>query len=784
MSVATVRARQTAPATGLIAQLSLLAVLAGSARLGAAGWTVGVACAVTMAAAMARGLASGPDGRLEPASWVTLARATLAVGVAALAADSLTRDTPVALLVALAAVALALDAVDGWLARRTGTATALGARFDGEVDAFLILALSVYVAPAYGAWVLAIGAARYLFGAGEWLLPWMRAPLPPRRWRKVVAATQGVVLTIAAAGLLPRALTQALLLCALALLAASVGECTWWLWRRRRATHDQVPVGQPPRWPLRTGTAVALTVLALLLVWAVLVAPHQPSHVSPGAFVRLPLELLVILAVAILLPATPRRVLAVVVGGMLGVLVLLKALDLAFYSIFDRPFNPYDDWSHRQTAIETLRDAFGKSHADLALAVVLLLLVALFLILIAALLRVTRVVAAHRSRALPGVVALGVVCVILRVLGAPVASTSDAALAVRAVQEVRFGLQDRARLAGEIAHDHFRATPGDQLLTGLRGKDVLLVFVESYGKVAVQGSSFSPQVAGVLDQGTADLRAAGFSSRSAFLTSPTFGGISWLAHSTMQSGVWIDSQRRYNQLVQTDRFTLSQAFKRAGWRAIDDVPSNNRTWTVGSSFYHYDTVHDSRDVGYRGPRFGYPTMPDQYVLEALRRMELARRHRPALFAEVDLVSSHIPWTRIPRLIPWNEVGDGSVFHRVRAEVSSRDALFSDRDAARAAYAHSIEYTLSTIFSFVQRYGRRNLVLIVLGDHQPATIITGQDASHDVPVSVIAHDRAVLHRIAGWGWQNGMRPSPQAPVWRMNAFRDRFLTAFGSSPASG
>ena len=201
----TTRASQTGPATGLIAQVLLLAVLAGTAGLGAAGWIVGVACAVTMAAALARGLARGPGDRLGPASWVTLARATLAVGVAALAADSFTHGTPVALLVTLAAVALVLDAADGWVARRTGTATALGARFDGEVDAFLILALSVYVAPAYGAWVLAIGAARYLFLAGEWLLPWMRAPLPPRRWRKLVAATQGVVLTVAAAGVLPRA---------------------------------------------------------------------------------------------------------------------------------------------------------------------------------------------------------------------------------------------------------------------------------------------------------------------------------------------------------------------------------------------------------------------------------------------------------------------------------------------------------------------------------------------------------------------------------------------------
>ena len=97
------RATQTGPVTGLIAQVVLLTVLAATAGLGTAGWTVGIACAVTMAAALARGLARAPRERLAPASWVTLARATLAVGVAALAADSFTHDTPVALLVTLAA---------------------------------------------------------------------------------------------------------------------------------------------------------------------------------------------------------------------------------------------------------------------------------------------------------------------------------------------------------------------------------------------------------------------------------------------------------------------------------------------------------------------------------------------------------------------------------------------------------------------------------------------------------------------------------------------------------
>ena len=118
----------------------------------------------------------------------------------------------------------------------------------------------------------------------------------------------------------------------------------------------------------------------------------------------------------------------------------------------------------------------------------------------------------------------------------------------------------------------------------------------------------------MLDAGTGQLQAAGFSARSAFLTSPTFGGISWLAHSTLQSGVWVDSQRRYDQLVASDRFTLSDAFKRAGWRTVGDVPSNDRAWPQGTSFYHYDKLYDRRNVGYRGPTFAYASMPDQYVL--------------------------------------------------------------------------------------------------------------------------------------------------------------------------
>ena len=757
------RASRLGPATGLLSQVLLLGLLVEAAGLGAAGWLVGFACAVTMTVALALGL--GPGERLGPASWVTLARATLVVGVVALVADSFAHDTPVALLVTLASVALALDLIDGWVARLTGTASELGARFDGEVDALLILALSVYVAPDHGAWVLAIGAARYLFLAGEWLLPWMRAPLPRRRWRLLVAAMQGVVLTVAAADFLPRALTQALLAAALVLLAASMTQCVWWLWRRRHAA--------PQR------STVALTVLAGLLVWAALVAPNQPGHFDIGAFARLPLELLVVVSVAVLLPAAWRRVLVVLAGAVLSVIVVVKVLDIGFFTAFDRPFKPVDDSGYVGIGIETLRDAIGSASTDLVVVVAAVLVLALLSVPVLALLRVTRVAAGHREWALRAAAVLGVLWLALHVAGAPVASSSAAALAVDEVHAVRAGLADHTVLAKQIADDRFAATPADRLLTGLRGKDVLLVFVESYGRVAVQDSSFSPQVDKVLEQGDAQLQAAGFSSRSAFLTSPTFGGLSWLAHSTMQSGVRVDGQRRYNQLVNDDRLTLTRAFKRAGWRAVGVMPANHRAWPEGSSFYRYDKVYDRRNLGYRGPDFGLPPMPDQYTFLALQRRELAPRHRPPVFAEVDLISSHAPWTKIPRLIPWGEVGDGSVFGRVPAEEATQAKLFGDAKRARRAYGDSIEYSMRSLFSFVQHYGNNNTVLVVLGDHQPATLVTGQGATHDVPISVIAHDPKVMQQIAGWGWQDGMLPSPQAPVWPMEAFRDRFLTAFGS-----
>jgi hypothetical protein len=540
-------------------------------------------------------------------------------------------------------------------------------------------------------------------------------------------------------------------------------------------------------WVRRAGGAL-LSVLACVLVWFALLAPDRASDLTPAAFARLPLEAIVLVAVLPVLPPRARRVAAVLVGLVLGLLTLLKLLDMAFFETLDRPFDAVVDWGYLGPLTGLVVDSVGRAAGVGVLASVGLLVLVLLVATPLAVLRLTRLVVRHRRASRRAVGGLGLAWVLCAALGlsvvtaGPVASTSASTYALGEVDRIPAEIRDQHAFTRATAQDPLAAVPAARLLTGLRGKDVLFVFVESYGQVAVHGSTFSPAVDAVLDAGTRRLSARGFGARSAFLTSPTYGGISWLAHSTLQSGLWVDSQQRYAELMTSTRPTLSSTFRRAGWRTVSDVPANTRPWPQGRSFYGYDQLYDARNVGYAGPRFGYPTMPDQYTLDAFHRLELARHpHRPVM-AEIDLVTSHAPWSRTPRLVDPRPVGDGSVFDGMPEQAPSKSVIWRSRQRVRAAYGLSVRYSLNALISFVQTYGDRQLVLVFLGDHQPATIVSGQRAGHDVPVTVVAHDPAVLARISGWNWQPGLRPRPDAPVWRMDAFRDRFLTAFGPAGA--
>ena len=226
--------RQLAVASG--GQVALLAALAASVDLGPVGWLAGLTYTAGLHHLLARAARRAGTTILGPADLVTLGRAALVAGVTALVAGGLAgAAVPAATLIVIASVALALDAVDGRVARRTGTASALGARFDMEVDAFLVLGLSVYVATLVGPWALVIGAMRYAFVVASWALPWMRASLPTRSGAKVVAATQGIVLLVASSQLLPTPGTAALVGAALGALSWSFGCSVAWLWRHARA---------------------------------------------------------------------------------------------------------------------------------------------------------------------------------------------------------------------------------------------------------------------------------------------------------------------------------------------------------------------------------------------------------------------------------------------------------------------------------------------------------------------------------------------------------------------
>jgi phosphatidylglycerophosphate synthase len=223
-----------APAAGLGAQLSLLVLLwAAGVCLGFAGWLAGAVYALVVWAVLGAALRRSRVRSFGAANGVTLARATLVGCVTAIVAQTFWERESVTALVVIATVALVLDAVDGHVARRTGTASRLGARFDMEVDAFLILVLSVFVARSFGPWVLAIGAMRYAFVAAGWAVPWLRAPLPGSMAGKTVAAMQGIVLVFAAADVAPRPVGYVAVASALACLCWSFGRDVVSLWRNR-----------------------------------------------------------------------------------------------------------------------------------------------------------------------------------------------------------------------------------------------------------------------------------------------------------------------------------------------------------------------------------------------------------------------------------------------------------------------------------------------------------------------------------------------------------------------
>ncbi|SPE99668.1 sulfatase [Streptomyces sp. MA5143a] len=530
------------------------------------------------------------------------------------------------------------------------------------------------------------------------------------------------------------------------------------------------------------------TALAIAFVMFALLVPNDMTKFEVGRLLRIPAEGILGAALLLVLPPKARRTAVVVIGAVLGLLMIVKVLDMGSYWTLDRPFDLVLDWPLLDNARSFMKDSLGNTAAQAATIGVIALVLALPFLTTFAVRRISRLMERDRHTASRTLLVLGTVWITcstltLEVADVPLASHSAATLVENRIESVRDGLKDGEAFEKQASVDAFADVPPDQLLTGLRGKDVLITFIESYGRSAIDNPQMGEPLSETLAQKTQELKDAGYASRSGWLRSPITGAGSWLGHSTFLSGLWIKNQSRYNHLVAGDRLTLTEAFRRTGaWRTVGIVPGTQKAWPEGK-FFGLDHIYDSDQLGYQGPKFSWSTMPDQYTLKAFRELEYGKEGRKPMMAEIILTSSHNPWAPIPRTIPEEEIGDGSVYHGLqKAEGKDPKDVWKNPLDVRDEYRKTIQYSVSSIVDFVAEYGSKDTVLIFLGDHQPNKTVTGDNPSHDVPVSVVAQDPKVLEKIDDWGWADGLKPASDTPVWRMDKFRDQFMTAFG--PQSG
>ncbi|WP_055523777.1 hypothetical protein [Streptomyces graminilatus] len=552
--------------------------------------------------------------------------------------------------------------------------------------------------------------------------------------------------------------------------AAAAVRPGWFGWRRRFPRAARA---------VRVGTSV----LAGVLLFGVLLIPNRLDRIAVDSFLRLPVEAIFLAAVLLVLPSRARRVTALVLGAFVGLSTVLKCLDMGFYQTLARPFDLVFDWVLLNDAADFLKDSLGRPGEVLVVIGVIVLLIAVLVMSALAMVRLADLMARHRPVAVRTTLVLGtawIVCFTLGVQpgGVTIATKGYTQYLTNRVQYVREGLGDAEVFQKQLRVDAFAGTPSDRLLTGLRGKDMLFTFIESYGRVAIDDPAMAPEIDATLKAGDDRLKSAGFAARSGWLTSPVTGAGSWLAHTTFLSGLWIKNQQRYRTVTTSDRATLTSYFQKTGaWRTVGIVPGVRKSWPEGK-YFGLDHIYDSTHLGYQGPYFSWTPVPDQFSLEAFQKLEHGKKDRDPIMAEIILASSHNPWSPIAHTIDWNDLGNGTVFNKIKEEGTNPTEVWKSAKRVRTEYRKAIQYSLDSVTQWVQRYGDDKTVLVVLGDHQPVPTVTGGTANRDVPVTIIAHDPKVLDRVADWGWTDGLKPAGNAPKWRMDQFRDRFMTAYG------
>jgi hypothetical protein len=331
------------------------------------------------------------------------------------------------------------------------------------------------------------------------------------------------------------------------------------------------------------------------------------------------------------------------------------------------------------------------------------------------------------------------------------------------------GLSDRELPASPALQSDLRA---------LGGSDVLLIFMESYGSSTYDRAEFQRALAPARQRLESAIEDTGRGVVSAFVSSPTFGGGSVLAHLSLLSGVEVRDQDHYAQLMTLKRPTLVSLFKGAGYRTVAVMPGLRESWPEGA-FYGFDQIYGATGLDYHGPAFGWWRIPDQFSLAALDLHELQSHPRRPVFAFFPTVSTHMPFEPTPPLQPdWQRVLSARPFDAAPlASALTQTPVWTDLGKA---YVSSVEYFLDTLASYLRTRASDNLVVIVLGDHQPAASVSGEGAPWDVPVHVIARQPQILESQRADGFQKGLLPT-RPTAGKMSELGPWALAAFGAAP---
>ena len=529
--------------------------------------------------------------------------------------------------------------------------------------------------------------------------------------------------------------------------------------------------------------------LAAALLHVVLIQPNHPAAMTWDALSVLSLEWVVLLlALPVLGNGRLGLVIRALVTAVLTLIVVLKSADFAMFTSFTRGFNPVGDFPLLAAAFRLLWGSVGLLGAIGALIGAVLAIVALAASLWwamgvwarIALPRSARIAAGAGAVLTMGLAVIDVGAIMARwpvPFNAP-GTAFTARVGVERVVLIRNTLADLRAFNALARTDPFAARAG---LLDKIDRDVLVIFVESYGRTSFDTPFYAQEHRPLLANATRQLEQAGLAVQSAYLSSPTRGGQSWLAHSTFANGMRVDGQARYQAAIASGRETLFHIAARSGFHTAAVMPAITLDWPE-AAFMGFDTILPAADLGYRGLPFNWVTMPDQFTLAAMDRLVREPVSDQRVFAQVALISSHAPWVPIPRMIPWEELGDGSIFNDMAMSGDRPDVVWRDHDRVRDQYRMSISYALEVVVDYAIRHADDPPLMIVLGDHQAAGFIALDERS-DVPIHLIG-PADLLDHVADWGWTRSMIPAATAPVLPMEAMRDLLIEAFSTTLPTG